>query len=61
MKYEENQGYGEEKGKEQGEGKYHTLYLKTQKHPKYENEIWTTKGIQRRERIQKDVTPTTRI
>ena len=23
------------------EREYHTLYLKTQKHPKYENEIWT--------------------
>ena len=30
----------EKRGK--GEREYHTLYLKTQKHPKYENEIWTT-------------------
>ena len=54
MKYEENQGYGEEKGKEQGEGEYHTLYLKTQKHPKYENEIWTRKGdIEKRENLER--------
>ena len=59
MKYEENKGYGEEKGKEQGEGEYHTpeyhtLYLKTQKHPKYENEIWTRKGdIEKRENLER--------
>ena len=37
MKYEENQGYGEESG----EREYRTLYLKTRKNPKYENEICT--------------------
>ena len=40
MKYEENQGYGKERGMK-GEWGYCTLYLKTQKQPKYENKIWT--------------------
>ena len=48
-----------------GEREYHTpeyrtLYTKTRKHPKYENEIWTIKG-DTKERSQKDVTLIVRI
>ena len=36
------------------EREYSTLYLKTRKHPKYENEIWTAKeNIEKRENSER--------
>ena len=36
------------------EREYSTLYLKTRKHPKYENEIWTIEGdMEKREKSER--------